>query len=39
MAYYHDAKADNDVGKLNSLFNVVMVAGLLGFAIWTFVVG
>jgi hypothetical protein len=39
MAYYHDAKADNDVGKLNSLFNVVMVVGLLGFAIWTFVVG
>lgn len=39
MAYYHDAKAVNDVGKLNSLFNVVMVAGLLGFAIWTFIIG
>jgi hypothetical protein len=33
MAYYHDRQASNDVGMLNSLFNVVMVAGLLGFAV------
>lgn len=33
MAYYHDHQVPNNVGLLNSLFNVVMIAGLLGFAI------
>jgi len=33
MAYYHEHQATNNVGLLNSLFNVAMVAGLLGFAI------
>lgn len=32
MAYYHD-QMPNDVGLLNSLFNVAMIVGLLGFAI------
>jgi len=37
MAYFHDDNTVNDVGTLNSVFNVLMIAGLLGFAIWTFV--
>lgn len=38
MAYYRDHKETNDVGFLNSLFNLAMVGGLLGFAILTFII-
>ena len=31
MTYHHDDRTLNEVGLLNSLFNVVMIAGLLGF--------
>ena len=39
MAYYHDRNTVNDIGTLNSVFNVAMVVGLLGFTIWTLIVG
>jgi hypothetical protein len=39
MAYYQDRSTVNDVGMLNSVFNVAMVVALLGFTIWTLIVG
>ncbi len=39
MAYYQDRSTVNDVGTLNSVFNVAMVVALLGFTIWTLIVG